>query len=116
MANSACVCKTNAFCNASSNLNHACSVHSQVGFQIQKINHRPQLSKMIVARGAISMALTPCSRFRHPFHNEEALAGTDFTVRDEEDEGARANQGPVTTSNDHGVKGILVSSNKYVII
>jgi hypothetical protein len=69
---------------------------------------------MIFARGAISMALTACSRFRHPFRNEEALAGTDVTVRDEEDEGARANQGPVTTSNDHGVKGILVSSNKYM--
>jgi hypothetical protein len=46
-----------------------------------------------------------------------ALTGTDVdvSVRDE-DEGAKANEGHVTTSKDDGVKGSLVSSDKYVII
>ena len=68
---------------------------------------------MILAPGAISMALTSRPRFHLPFNNEDALTGTVATVGDE---GARDDKGPEKTSYDGGAEGSLVSSDKYVNI
>ena len=98
------------FCISSSNLQELTLFQtipdqfSEVGFQIQK-SYLSQLSKMIFARGAISMVLTYPPRFPLLFDKEEALTGTAVTVGDE---GARADKG--------GVEGSIVSSDKYIII
>ncbi len=90
-----------AYCQATS------SHYSRPGFRswIPDSKKLSQLSKMIFARGAISMVLTYPPRFPLLFDKEEALTGTAVTVGDE---GARADK--------CGVEGSLVSSNKYIII
>ena len=65
---------------------------------------------MILARGAISMALTSRHGFPIPFDKEEALTGTAVIFGDE---GARAYKGRVKTSSGGGVEGSHVSSDNY---